>query len=212
MLKNEDSFIRYQALEALSNTKDLTLLPAILKHFKDKDNFSYPAMNDAFCRFGQKISDELAQLIKSKNTPLHIKVPALMALAQIGDVKNIVESATIVSTDKNDDFRAFAFRSLAKSRQEIPLEILQRGYRDYYWRVRLYTAQSAVNIIPLPARILKTLLDDENSIVGFQAANALFSAGEVGQRFLNLIAENYSSRAGKRAKMILLEKGGDKFK
>jgi hypothetical protein len=207
LLKSRDYFTKSEALEALSNTRDLKFFPAILNEFRNKNNFSYPTRNAAFQKFGAKISDELAALVKSKRVPTHVRISALMALSQSGDTKNIVESSILASHDKNDDFRAFAFRSLAKSGEEIPLEIIKRGHRDRYWRVRLYSANCAANSKLLPAEILTTLLNDKDPIVSLHAGRALFSVGKSGHALLRNIAKNLS-RVGKRAKMILLENGG----
>lgn len=204
LLKDNHALVKYAAVEALSNTKDTTLLPAIVKEFKQQKSFSVPLMSDVFQKFGSYISSQLAGYIKAKNTTLRIKTSALIALIQTGDSELIVTVATPLCRHKNNKLRAIAYLALSESKEPVDLELLKLGMHDVDWRVRQYTASCSKHCDPLPAEVLSTLLQDENWLVALRSGQVLLTSGVIGKKLLETLAQRDDISAA-RAKMILSE-------
>lgn len=204
LLKDNHPLVQYAAVEALAHTKDTTLLPVIIRVFKRQKNISVPLMSDVFQRFGNNISEQLASYIKQKNIPLRIKIALLMALIQTDSIEQIISAATALCHHKNDELRALAYLALFEAKEPVDASLLKSGMCDSDWRVRQYTASCASHCSPLPAEILRTLLKDENWLVGLRSGQILLTNGTVGRKLLETLAKKDDLSAA-RAKMILSE-------
>lgn len=206
LLRDDHPLVQYAAVEALAHTKDTSVIPTIVREFKRQVNFSAPLMSDVFQKFGSDISKQLSALLTSQNTPVRIKIPALMALIKTGDTEQIAIAATPLCQHKDKDLRALAYLALSETGESIATEILQSGAREDDWRIRQSVASCAGNSDPLPAEILSELLKDENWLVGLRSGQILFASGVLGRKLLETIAQKNDLSAG-RARMILAEQG-----
>lgn len=204
LLKDKHSLVQYAAMEALAQTQDEKMLPAIIKEFKKQKSFSNLLMADIFQKFGSAISAKLSDYLKAKNTPVHIKIPAMISLTRMENANLFYNTALNLCEHKDSELRAMAYYALSESGEPIDKGLLEKGMRDADWRVRQYTASCAVYARPLPAEILIELLQDKNWLVGLRAGQAMCSAGLAGITLLKTLA-NQDSVPGNRARMILAE-------
>lgn len=207
LLKDSHPLIKYAAVEALAQTEDTKLLPAIIREFRRQQVFSYPLMCDVFQHFGAAITKDLVKIAKTKKASRRIKKAALLSLAEIGDSKAIHEAAVPLCKHSDDELRAIAYYALSMSQEALPPKLLALGEKDSYWKVRQFLAECAGYISPLPADTLMDLLKDPNWLVGMQAAKALYDSGRTGRQLLELVAKT-ASQEGLRAQMMIAERGG----
>jgi HEAT repeat protein len=179
----------------------------VVSELKRQKTFSYPLMCDIFQKFGPEIAEDLVVLLKDKRTADNIKIPALKILGKIGGAKYVNTVLIPLCNHKNNDLRAMAFWALANCWTALSPKLLLQGKNDPYWLVRQYTADCALHSSPISVDILTSLLGDENWLVSLHSAQSLFDSGESGQKLLHSLSKK-RSLSGKRAKMILEEKGG----
>lgn len=207
LLKDEQAPVRHAALESLAYTQDIKLFPVIVNELKTNQLFSYPLICDVFQKFDSSIAPELVNITQDKDSSLNIRMAALMALGEMGDIENINKAAIPLCSSEQDIIRALAFRVIAKSGKSVSDDLLEKGARDAYWQARLYVADCAANTLPVPLNILNYLLKDKNWLVGLQAAKVLFSTGDAGKKLLYIISKHKDTISGQRADMILAEEG-----
>ncbi|MGD9639434.1 MAG: hypothetical protein AB7U85_10350 [Alphaproteobacteria bacterium] len=205
LLNDKNILVQYTAIEALAHTRDVSLFPKIIEILKKQKGFSTLLICNVFQKFNSNISKMLIEQIEDKDIPIYIKIPAFMTLIKNGAPEQITKIAMSLYNHENNELRALAYLGLSESRETVPKEILQAGFKDDDWRVRQYVTRCAAHSTPPPVEMLGHLLNDENWFVGFSSGKELYDLGSIGQKFLETIANQKDGIASHRAASILAE-------
>lgn len=193
VLDNNDTIIIIQAtILSLSKLKNPELF---FKKIIDKISTCDPVYFNAsmtyflFSRFGNKIEDQLIDLIKDPNTRHNLKTAAIKSVGSINSKKSLKTILSIYN-DPREDIRIAVFQSLAYLGYKIPIRVIRFGLQDSNKKIVIECMKCVKYSSQFPKQDLINLLTSENWFISLNAALTIADYGPQGIK----IIEEYASQ------------------